>query len=239
MKNLQPARHLLVAAGWVGTLLPVTTILCAPATQSLTTLRTAAEDALRQHYALPGNRVVVKATVSDPHLRLTPCQTALRTTVAERAATTSRMTVQVQCGPSGWIVRVPVQLQLFRKVLVTSHPLLRGDGLNAGDVRAEERDVTRLGYGYIESLGQLASRVLSRPLAAGAVLTPAALGGRRLVSAGDRVQMLAQLDGIEVRAAGVALGGGDTGARLRVRNDSSGKVVDAMVSAPGEVIALP
>jgi flagella basal body P-ring formation protein FlgA len=51
--------------------------------------------------------------------------------------------------------------------------------------------------------------------------------------------MVARLDGIEVRAAGVAMGSGDNGARLRVRNESSGKVVDAMVSAPGVVVALP
>jgi flagellar basal body P-ring formation protein FlgA len=65
------------------------------------------------------------------------------------------------------------------------------------------------------------------------------LGGRRMVRAGDHVEMVARLGGIEVRADGVALGGGDNGARLRVRNESSGKVVDAMVSAPGMVVALP
>ena len=43
----------------------------------------------------------------------------------------------------------------------------------------------------------------------------------------------------EVRADGVALGSGDDGARLRVRNDSSGRVIDAMVSGPGTVLALP
>ena len=78
-----------------------------------------------------------------------------------------------------------------------------------------------------------------RSLASGSVLSPGALGGRRMVRAGDRVEMVARLDGIEVRAAGVAMGSGDNGARLRVRNESSGKVVDAMVSAPGMVVALP
>jgi flagella basal body P-ring formation protein FlgA len=42
-----------------------------------------------------------------------------------------------------------------------------------------------------------------------------------------------------VRADGIALGSGDDGARLRVRNQSSGRVVDAMVDAPGVVQALP
>jgi flagella basal body P-ring formation protein FlgA len=51
--------------------------------------------------------------------------------------------------------------------------------------------------------------------------------------------MIARLGNIEVRATGVALGSGDNGARLRVRNADSGKVIDGMVSAPGVVVALP
>lgn len=239
MKKRRPARCLQGIGWWLGALLAVAVAAPAAASQSFAAVRTAAEQALRQHYAQPGNRVEVKSAPLDPRLQLADCAEPLRASVAEHAATTSRISVQVQCGQAGWIVRVPVQLQLFRAVLVASHPLLRGDGLTAADVRAEQRDITRLGYGYIENLDQLVGRSLARPLAAGAVLTPDALGGRRMVRAGDRVQLVAQMEGIEVRAAGVALGGGDSGARLRVRNDSSGKVIDAMVSAPGEVIALP
>jgi flagella basal body P-ring formation protein FlgA len=51
--------------------------------------------------------------------------------------------------------------------------------------------------------------------------------------------MIARISGIEVRATGVALSSGDTGARLRVRNDSSGKPIDAIVREAGLVEALP
>ena len=212
----------------------------AAVTQSPDSVRAAAEQALREHYALPGSRVVVSSAPLDLRLQLDTCSKPLRAAIPPNAAISSRMTVPVHCPqPGGWTVRVPLQLQLFRSVLVTSRPLLRGDGLGAADVRSEERDVTRLGYGYIENLRQVSGRTLTRSLAAGSVLSPGALGGRRMVRAGDRVEMVARLDGIEVRASGVAMGSGDNGARLRVRNESSGKVVDAMVSAPGVVVALP
>lgn len=208
--------------------------------QSSDSVRGAAEQAVREHYALPGSRVVVSAAPLDLRLRLDACREPLRATVPAYATTSSRLTVPVRCPqPGGWTVRVPLQLQLFRQVLVTSRPLLRGDGLGVADVHTEERDVARLGYGYIDNLAQVAGRTLARSLAQGSVLSPGALGGRRMVRAGDRVELVARLDGIEVRAAGVAMGSGDNGARLRVRNESSGKVVDAMVSAPGTVVALP
>jgi flagella basal body P-ring formation protein FlgA len=227
-----------IVALWLGA--PFSGVASASATSTMDAVRTAAEQALRNQYQLPGSRIEVTSRPIHLRRQLTDCHEPLHTTIPKYAKASSNMTVQVQCPQAGgWTVRVPVQLQLFRSVLVTSRPLLRGDGLNETDVHAEERDVTRLGYGYIENLGQFVGRTLARNLARGSVLTPTALGGRRMVRAGDHVEMLARLGGIEVRATGVALGGGDNGARLRVRNESSGKVVDAMVSAPGEVLALP
>lgn len=210
------------------------------AVQSLDSVGAAAEQALQSHYAQPGSRIVITAETLDLRLQLPACRQPLRALISDQAQPRPRMTVPVQCpDPGSWTVRVPVRLQLFRSVLVTSRVLLRGDGVGAADVHAEERDVTRLGYGYIENFQQIAGRSLARALAKDAVLSPGALGGRRMVRAGDHVQLVARLGGIEVRADGLALGSGDNGARLRVRNASSGRVVDAMVSAPGVVVALP
>ncbi|MBT2116015.1 flagellar basal body P-ring formation protein FlgA [Dyella sp. LX-66] len=201
--------------------------------------RRVAEQWLRQHFDQPGNRVVAAAEPADTRLQPPSCAQPWQAALPDGARAAPRMSVEVRCPSTGWRMQVPVKLQLFRTVLVANKPLQRGDGVTAADVRGEERDVTRLGYGYIDGLDQVAGRLLSRPLGAGAVLAPAAFGGRQTVRAGDRVQLIARVDGIEVRASGVALGGGDTGARLRVRNDSSGRTVDAMVRDPGVVEALP
>lgn len=210
------------------------------ATSPADKVQAAAEAAVRAHFAAPGSRVEAQAVPLNARLSLDDCPLPLRATVPSSANATPRVLVQVQCPQAdGWNTRVTVKLQLWRKVLVAARPLQRGDGVRAEDVRGEQRDVTKLGYGYLQELEQTQGRSLARALASGSVLTPAALGGRRMVRAGDHVQMIARVDGIEVRADGVALGSGDSGARLRVRNGSSGRVIDAMVSAPGEVTALP
>lgn len=209
-------------------------------TQSLDNVRTTAEQALRDHFAQPGSRIEVATEPLDLRLQLAACGQPLRAIISNQAQPRSRMTVQVQCPEAGgWTVRVPVKLQLFRQVLVSSRALLRGDGIGITDVHSEERDVTRLGYGYLENVEQIAGRSLARAVARDTVLNPATLGGRRMVRAGDHVQVLVQLDNVEVRADGIALGSGDNGARLRVRNANSGRVIDAMVRAPGVVVALP
>ncbi|TAL71623.1 MAG: flagellar basal body P-ring formation protein FlgA [Rhodanobacter sp.] len=205
------------------------------------TARSAAEQAVRAYFGTPGARVVAQAAALNPRLRLAPCGVPLTAKVPDGVRAMPQVSVPVSCRqtPQGWTIRVPVHLQVFRQVLVTTHALRRGDGIHADDVRSEERDVARLGYGYLDQPDQLADRTLARALPAGSVLTPAALGGRTMVRAGDRVQMVAQLGDIVVRADGVALGSGDNGTRLRVRNGSSGTIVDGVVSGPGVVRTLP
>lgn len=222
-------------------LLPALFALAAPALAAspADAAREVAQGFVQQHFSAPGSRVEAQAAALDPRLRIGDCDAPLAASLpGDRPAPV--VSVLVRCPQAdGWTVRVSVALHVYRQVLVASHPLIRGDGIVAGDVHAEERDLTRLPYGYIESMDQVAERSLSRPLAAGSVLTPGALGGRRMISAGDKVQLVAELDGIAVRAEGIALGSGDSGARLRVKNDSSGRVVDAIVRAPGVVVALP
>lgn len=203
-------------------------------------LRAAAEQAVRTQYGGAGSRVVITPTPLNARLHLAACPHALQTRLPNRQGTPSRVAVAVSCnGTPGWTIQVPVQMQVFRQVLVTSHPLARGDIAGPADVHTEERDVSRLGYGYIESLDEITGHSLARPLMAGTVLTPGDLNGRQTVQAGEEVALIADLDGIEVRTSGMALDGGDTGAHLQVRNGNSGKIIDGIVIAAGQVRALP
>jgi flagellar basal body P-ring formation protein FlgA len=214
--------------------------LVASAEQSLEAMRNAAVSWLVQNRTLPGARMVAEADPLDSRLRLADCPAPLAVSVPGNRPVSARVSVVVHCPtPGGWTARVPVRVHMFTDVLVTTRPLARGDGLGAGDVRAEERDVATLAYGYVTALDQVGGRALARPLNAGTVLTPGMLAGRQAVRVGDAVSMEASVDGVVIHADGVAMGAGDTGARVKVRNASSGKILDAVVSGPGSVAVLP
>ncbi|SFW37670.1 MULTISPECIES: flagellar basal body P-ring formation chaperone FlgA [Luteibacter] len=214
--------------------------LCAVAAQSLDVVRATAVDWLQQHRTLPGARMTAEAGTLDSRLHLADCPSPLDASLPGNRPLGARVSVIVRCPvPGGWTVRVPVSVKMFTSVLVTSRPLARGDGIGAADVHAEERDVASLAYGYVAGLDQIGGRALARPLNAGTVLTPGMLAGRQAVRIGDAVSMEANVDGVTIRAEGVAMGAGDTGARLKVRNASSGKILDAIVSGPGTVAVLP
>ncbi|MHC1480570.1 flagellar basal body P-ring formation chaperone FlgA [Frateuria aurantia] len=151
-----------------------------------------------------------------------------------------RMEVRFQCrGTSGWVVNVAVPWHVYVPVLVTTRPLARQDAINADTARLERRDITQLGYGYISDPAVLGKRYLARALAEGTVLTPAMLLHQELVRAGDDVMLQVDSGGLEVRAGGTALSGGDQGERVTVKNGSSGRILEAVVVAQGIVEVMP
>lgn len=207
--------------------------------QSLPDLQAAAVKAVQQA-APAGARVVAVADNLDPRLRLPACAGDLQARAPDMQRGTARVSVPVTCAAGqDWSVRVQVRVQMFRNVLVSSHPLARGDVIGAGDVHAEERDVARLGYGYVVDATQLAGRHLQRAVGAGTVLTPGMLAAREVVQRGQQVNLVARLDDILVRASGIALEAGDRGDLIRVKSLSCGCVVQGKVRDSGIVDALP
>lgn len=207
--------------------------------QSLQDLQAAAVKAVQQ--AAPADaRVVATAENLDSRLRLPACAGELQAHTPDLQRGAARVSVPVSCSTGqDWNVRVQVRVQVFRNVLVSSHGLARGDVVAAGDVHSEERDVARLGYGYMVDATQLSGRHLRRAVMAGTVITPGMLAAREVVQRGQQVNLVAKLDDIQVRASGVALEAGDRGDLVRVKSLSCGCVVQGKVSGPGIVDTLP
>ncbi|HEX5353535.1 MAG TPA: flagellar basal body P-ring formation chaperone FlgA [Rhodanobacteraceae bacterium] len=211
----------------------------AGASQSLDALQSAAVRAVRRA-APAGVRVVVHADDLDPRLRLPACTGALQAQAPDLGRGAARVSVQVSCATGrSWSVRVPVRVQLFRNVLVSSHGLARGDVIGAGDVHAEELDIAKLGYGYMADPKQLYGRRLRRALTADSVITPGMLAPREVVKRGQQVSLVVNTGSIQVRAEGLALEAGDRGDLVHVRSLSCRCVVQGRVDAPGVVEALP
>lgn len=223
------AMLLLLVAGTAG----------AEAPQSLQDLQAAAVKAVQQ--AAPADvRVVAEAENLDSRLRLPACGGDLQAQAPDLRHGAARVSVPVACTAGrNWNVRVQVRVQMFRNVLVSSHDLARGDVVGAGDVHTEERDIARLGYGYMADATQLVGRHLRRALAAGTVVTPGMLAARVVVQRGQQVSLVAKLDNILVRASGVALEAGDRGDLIRVKSLSCDCVVQGKVRDPGIVDTLP
>lgn len=204
--------------------------------QPLSSLAHAAEAYLRAHFTPTQGRIDIHMDAPDPRLRLPACGQALQAGLPLDRLAGTRVSIRVACnGPQTWTVYLPAEVHVYRPVLVARQALSRGQTLGPGDVSTQLRVVNRLGYGYVDDRTKVEGLRLLRPVMAGTPLDPAMFAPRLLVRRGDRVSLLAVLGPIRVRSTGTALADGVRGARIPVRNNASGKIVQGLVDSPGTV----
>jgi len=200
--------------------------------EPLTAIGAAAQSYIRSQLPAGASIESVRADALDARLRLPRCASALRASLPPGATVQARTTVGVQCaGPSAWTVYVPVTIESRVTVLVLRSPVARDARLAAGDVALESRKGAGAGAAYLTDPRDLIGRTVRRPLPAGTTLTVDMFKPDIIVHRGQTVTLIAASGSIEVRASGLALADAEAGARLRVQNLSSQKVVEGVVES--------
>lgn len=213
----------------------------APGVERLERLQAAAEGLIRGELRDVTYTVHVKAAELDPRLHLTHCPTPLVAALPARTELGAHVVVKVSCSAPGfpWAVYVPVNVESDISVLVLRQSVLRGARLSAAQVTPEIRRVAGLAVGYVTDVATLEHHTLVRPLPAGTALTADALLADLLVHQGQEVTLMAAAPGISVRATGKALQDGREGARVRVQNLASSRIVEGVVDASGVIEITP
>lgn len=200
----------------------------AQALQSVDSIRAAAARFVTerlQHDA--ATTVHAEAGMLDPRLRMPACtaQLAAFSPSAEiRAA--ARMTIGVRCAAPAWTVYVPVTVESELKVLVTLRALPRNASVQPLDVELQLRRVPGIAAGYLTSTEQLAGRHLRATVAPGTALGVELLSPDILIRRGQRVTLVANAGGLEVRAQGEAVADAGPDGRVRVLNLASRRIVE-------------
>ncbi len=179
-----------------------------------------------------GSSASAKVGPLDPRLRLPRCGETLEAFLPQQRKTLGNITIGVRC-PGTWTVYVPATVTVRGKVLVARRHIPRGTLLRMEDFRWEERALTGLPSGYLDNPQMVVGKRLKRPLPLGGILLPSMLDIPPAVERGSLVTILLERPLFTVKAQGKALQKGREGERVRVRNLSSGKVIEGTVAAPG------
>jgi flagellar basal body P-ring formation protein FlgA len=228
----------------VAALLPLAAAAAEPAaigSEHLATVQTAAENLVRSQLGGVSHGVHVQASQLDPRLHLAPCPAPLAAALPQRAELGARVAVRVSCPAPGvpWAVFVPVNIESDISVLVLRRSVLRGARLAPAEVASETRRVAGLAVGYVTDVASLEHHSLARSLPAGTALTADALLADLIIHQGQEVTLIASAPGFSVRASGKALQDGREGARVRVQNLASLKIVEGVVDASGVIEITP
>ena len=177
------------------------------------------------------DRLTLRAGRLDPRLRLGVCDQPLEINEG-RPLNLNRghQTVKVSChGSSPWRIYVPVELTRRQQAVVAARPLSAGDVLSAEDLDLATVDANRARRQYYTDPTELVGMVATQPLRSGQLVTAHNLGINAVVERGDVVSIRVGRGGFVVGSTGEAQGRAGVGQRVKVKNTSSGRVIETIV----------
>ena len=203
--------------------------------QPLERVRAAAEQAVRHALDPLPDRVRITAGNLDPRLRLAACAAPLGAQATAPRGNQARVLTRVSCTSPAWTINLPVDLERTHSILVARRALARGETVTAADVTAASRVLPGVGSPFIASLAELDARVTRRPIPAGTALPADAFAAAILIHRGQTVTLTAASAGFEVRAPGRAMADAAAGARVRVQNLQSLKIIEGVADSESTV----
>ncbi|MES2683241.1 MAG: flagellar basal body P-ring formation chaperone FlgA [Pseudomonadota bacterium] len=144
--------------------------------------------------------------------------------------------VRVRCaGTPGWTRYIALRVEQTTRVAVLRAPLAQGAALGAESIEWQPRDILKLPADALTEASALSVLSARRNLPAGSVLTQSQFTAPKTIERGQTVMLVSRAAGMEVRAPGEALADAALGARVRVRNNTSRRVVEGIAQANGTV----
>ncbi len=214
----------------------VSDTLTAAAIQDLNSLKTAAERFVQSKITIDSdNRTEVSGGKLDPRLRLTPCTSEIIAFLPPGSRLQGNTTVGVRCElPKPWSIYIPIKISIYQKVIVAVTRMSRGQIVNDSDITLSEVDISQIrGHSYINK-DDLIGTKLKSTLKANQVIDSSSVC---LICKGDTVNITANSTSISVSMSGVALNDGSKGDKIRVQNNSSRRIIEAVIIDIGLVNA--
>ena len=184
----------------------------------------------------PGQETQIEIGQLDSRLQLTRCAHPPTAQLAPGGRTEGHTTINVRClEPVSWSLFVPARIERHLPVVVLERPINRQQVIGPDDIRIERQAVSTLSNGYFTEAEDVIGLASRRRLMPGQVLTSAHVTPRRIVERGQEVTLFSARPGLVVRMKGIALEDGVEGERIRVRNESSKRIVEGYVEPSGAV----
>ncbi|MGL5700685.1 MAG: flagellar basal body P-ring formation chaperone FlgA [Kluyvera sp.] len=148
----------------------------------------------------------------------------------------NRLRFDVRCdGANGWDVAVTVKPDIYLPVVVASSTLERGQVISADNLTLKKLNVSSTRGDYLTQPDDVMGMTVKRRIRDRQPITLNQLESPTLVERGQRVLMVAEQNGVEARTMGEAMKKGRKGEIIKVKNESSGRIVSAVVADIGVV----
>jgi flagella basal body P-ring formation protein FlgA len=172
----------------------------------------------------------------DSRLNLPQCTEPLEAFTTTDVIKAGRNAVGVRCNAENkWSIFTSAIIKVYQMVVVLSQPIQRGETITRQHLSIERRDVSTLREDFVTQAEQIENKQAVRPLNAGAILSMRNFAEPKLIKRGDKVVISAGKSDFTIRMNGIAMMEGIKGQLVRIKNQNSGRIINATVVEPGLV----
>ncbi|MDH5517330.1 MAG: flagellar basal body P-ring formation chaperone FlgA [Gammaproteobacteria bacterium] len=223
-------------------LLKILLLACLPITlqagnyHDLSTFNTMISDFL---YQLPelkrDDKTRIKVHSIDKRLKLAQCN-KVSLNLASGSQLLGKTSIRVSCQqPKAWSFYATAMISRYDDIYVSSGNYTRGHIIRDSDVYKARKDLAKLPFGYITKPADIIGKQLKRQLQAGRIITPSQLTNPVVIKRGEMIALQRKTSSFMVSMKGSAMADGAIGDRIRVKNNSSKRIVEGRVIRPGVV----
>ncbi len=204
--------------------------------QSHDSIRTAAIEYVRAQIPKDIKIEEIKAGKLDSRIHFRECAEPLEARATMSRHISSHWTINIRCStPVAWNIYIPVKTRLIQKILVSQTTITRGEIISSDKVKLVEREISNQNQKHFSNLKDIIGRQARRTIRPDRVINSSMLQQAYLVHKKEPVLIFAQNRRISISMKGTALKNGRYNDIIRVRNNSSKKIIDAVVIKRGVV----
>jgi len=168
----------------------------------------------------------------DPRLRLEKCPVRVLFEFTHNSSRPSN-TIKASCPEAdNWSIYVPIRVSRFKEIIVASQMIPKGKRLNANMLTKKWVDISQVHGQTFNEISPMLGATTKRSLQMGQIVSSAMFC---VICQGDSVDIIAGNNSFQVRMSGEAITDGQYGDRIRVRNTSSNKIIEAEIEQSGVV----
>ncbi len=178
------------------------------------------------------HQLKVQVGTIDPRLRLQKCPVRVLFEFTHNSERPSN-TIKASC-PEGdnWNIYVPIRVSRYKEIIVAAQMIPKGKRLTKNMLAKKLVNISQIHGQTFEQMEPMLGATTKRSMQAGQVLSSTLFC---VVCQGDSVDIVAGNETFQVKMAGEAITDGQHGDRIRVRNTSSNKVIEAEIEQSGVV----
>lgn len=190
---------------------------------------------IAQNISLPGE-YEVSLTPLDSRLVLPQCAKPLEVSTTTGLIKAGRTTIGVRCNAEKkWSIFTSAIIKTYQMVIVLSQPLQRGEIITRKHLAIEKREVSNLREDFVTQPEQIENKQSTHQQETGTILSLKNFVEPKLIKRGDKVVISTTKPDFSIRMNGIAMMDGTKGQFIKVKNQNSGRIINATVIEPGLV----